>query len=107
MSTLASKLTQRVTFQQLVLSDDGYGGKSSSWADFISLFAEIQPVYSNWQEQEVAGQPDAKAGYRVIIRLRSDIHAAMRILWKNHTLSIHSLHEAGEALSILTYEEQL
>lgn len=107
MSGLASELTERVTFQRLSASDDGYGGKTQAWVDFLTVFAQVQPVYSNVGEDEVAGQPNARAGYRVIVRARSDIDAAMRILWKTHTLRIHSLHEAGERLSILTDEENL
>ncbi|MFM9889771.1 MAG: phage head closure protein [Rickettsiales bacterium] len=107
MSGLASNLTERVTFQQQSASDDGYGGQATAWADVLSVFAQVQPIYSNVGEDEVAGQPNARAGYRVIIRARSDINAGMRIVWKSHTLRIHSLHEVADTLSILTDEENL
>lgn len=105
MSEISSRLTQRVTFQSQTQTDDGYGGKTIAWVDFATVFAEVQPVYANWAEQEVAGRPEARAGYRVITRTRTDINGSMRILWKTHRLNIHSLHEAGEVTSILTYEE--
>lgn len=107
MSGLASELRERVTFQKLSATDDGYGGQTLAWIDFVTLFAQVQPIYSNVGEDEVAGQANARAGYRVIIRARSDIDAAMRIRWKTHILRIHSLHEVAEQLSILTDEENL
>lgn len=105
--SLASQLTERVTIQQQVLTDDGYGGQTMSWADFATVFAEVKPVYANWRERDVGGQIEATAGYRVAIRLRTDIMAAMRLVWKTHTLTIHSLHESGEELSMLAYEENV
>lgn len=105
--TLASKLTERVTIQYPLMSDDGYGGKTSVWTDLASVFAEVIPVYVGISERVIADQPAAKAGYRVNIRARSDINAAMRIVWKTHTMVIHSLHETNETLSMLTYEENL
>ena len=105
MSDIASRLTERITLQTPALTDDGFGGKSISWTDVATVFAEVQPIYTNWLEPEVAGRPEARAGYRIIIRTRTDMRADMRIRWKTHTLNIHSLHETGELTSILTYEE--
>lgn len=105
--SLASDLRERVTIQQQTASDDGYGGKTANWTDLATLFAQVEPIFGTAMERQVAEQRNASAGYRVRIRYRNDITAAMRILWKTHTLAIHSLHEQGEILSILTYEENL
>jgi SPP1 family predicted phage head-tail adaptor len=105
--SIASELRDRITVQQLSASDDGYGGKIANWGDVATLFAQVQPIFGNASERQEAGQRSANAGYRVRIRYRGDITAAMRIIWKTHTLAIHSLHEQGEILSILTYEENV
>jgi len=106
--TLASKLTERVTIQQRSVSDDGYGGKNISWSDVATVFAQVDPLYSVALNERVAGdQISAIGGYRVTIRYRNDVNASMRLIWKSHTLLIHSLHEIEPALSMLTYEENL
>jgi SPP1 family predicted phage head-tail adaptor len=103
--SIASQLNQRVRIEYLAVADDGYGGKTGSWTELATVFAAIEPVYSSVGEEPVGDQLQARAGYRVKMRYRGDVDAAMRILWKSHILTIHSLHEAGELLNILTYEE--
>lgn len=106
MST-ASELRERVTIEQPVLTDDGYGGKTQSWATLTTVFAHVTPLLLTAREREIGVQTNASAGYRVEIRARTDVRASMRMVWKTHVLMIHSLHEAGEVLSILAYEENL
>jgi SPP1 family predicted phage head-tail adaptor len=101
----ASQMTERVTIQYPAMSDDGYGGKTILWTDLATLSAQVVPVYVGISERVIAEKPSATAGYRINIRVRSDVTAAMRIVWKSHTLAIHSLHETDHMLSILTYEE--
>ncbi len=55
----------------------------------------------------MADQRQRTSGYRVLIRSRTDVAASMRLIWKTHTLLIHSIHEQGALLSILTYEENI
>lgn len=105
--SIASLLRERVRIERLTLSDDGYGGQIQSWTELASVFAQVEPIYVGQNEREIAAQRSANAGYRVRIRLRIDVEASMRIVWKDRILSIHSLHEQGEILSILTYEENL
>lgn len=105
--TLSSTLRERVTIQQLSATNDGYGGRTQSWVTLATVFAQVQPLYSITGERAMADERTATAGYRVNIRARTDIAASMRILWKTHTLLIHSIHEQGEITSILTYEENL
>lgn len=104
----ASLLSERVTIQQPTQTDDGYGGKLVTWEELATVFAQVEPIFSTAQsEQLVADQMTAYAGYRVTVRVRTDVTAAMQIIWKTHTLQIHSLHEQGEVLSILAYEESI
>ena len=106
MST-ASLLRERVRIEQPTASDDGYGGQSLSWTTLATVFAQVEPIYVGQSERVNADQRTAYAGYRVRVRMRTDVAAAMRIIWKTHVLTIHSLHEQGDILSILTYEENI
>lgn len=105
--SLASRLTERVRIDQLVLVDDGYGGKTASWTTLANVFAEVEPIFVRGQERLVADQVHAQASYRVRIRMRTDMTADMRLVWKTHILLIHSLHEQENILSILAYEERV
>lgn len=105
--SVASLLRERVRIEQLVMTDDGCGGQTHNWSELATAFAQVEPIYVGQTERAVADQRSANAGYRVRIRLRSDVEASMRVIWKNHVLAIHSLHEQGEILSILTYEENV
>ena len=107
MSVYSSQLRERVTIQQLSVADDGYGGQTQSWVTLATVFAQVQPVYSLQGERAMADQRQSTSGYRVLIRARTDVAASMRLIWKTHTLLIHSIHEQGELTSILTYEENL
>lgn len=105
--SIASLLRERVRIEMPVAMDDGYGGKAITWNPLATVFAQVEPIFVSQTERAVADQRSANAGYRVRMRLRQDVEASMRLIWKNHTLAIHSLHEQGEILSILTYEENL
>ena len=105
--SISSLLRERVRIERLTASDDGYGGQTQSWSELATVFAQIEPIYVGQTERVIADQRSANAGYRVRVRLRNDVEASMRIIWKNHVLAIHSLHEQGEILSILTYEENV
>jgi SPP1 family predicted phage head-tail adaptor len=107
--SLASELREQVRVERPVTVDDGYGGKTISWNELATVFAEVKPLSGivNARERLVGDQREASAGYRVIIRLRTDVTAAMRIIWKTHILLIHSLHERDATLSLLCYEENI
>ena len=105
--SLASELNERITIQQPTLSDDGYGGKTVGWTELATVSAAVAPLFVTQGERLAADQVTAYAGYRIRLRVRTDVTAAMQILWKTHLLKIHSLHEQGQVLSILAYEENL
>lgn len=101
----ASELNQRIRIEKPITTSDGYGGAVPGWVEVASIFAAVEPMYVGQGERVEAGRRAGSAGYRVRIRARRDITAAMRIIWKTHTLSIHSIHDQGELLNLLTYEE--
>lgn len=105
--SVSSTLRERVRIEQRAVADDGYGGQTVSWAELATVFAQVEPIYTANGEREWAEQRNASAGYRVRMRMRTDVNASMRLVWKTHVLSIHSIHEQGELLSILANEENI
>jgi SPP1 family predicted phage head-tail adaptor len=101
----ASQLNQRVTLMDGVRTSDELGGETLSWQPLATLWAQVEPVGTGSRERARAGQLEGLAGYRVRLRLRQDIRATQRLQWRERLLVIHSLHERGEILEILAYEE--
>ena len=104
---LPSQLNEPVCIQQQSTTEDGYGGVTVTWVTLATVFAQVTPLLTTVNQRVIADQLQSNAGYRVVIRLRTDITSAMRIVWKTHTLLIHSLHETDTTLTMLTYEEQV
>jgi head-tail adaptor len=107
MSQWSSLLKERVDIQQPIRTVDELGGANIAWTPVVSVWAQVEPVLGTARERETGAQLLASAAYRVRIRTRTDINAAMRLVWKTHTLTIHSLHERAEVLELLAYEEAL
>lgn len=105
MSTLTSRLRERVRIEQPAATDDGYGGADITWQTVATVYAEVTALTGGGRERVVGEQVQASAGYRVVMRVRGDLNASMRLIWKSHTLLIHSIHEQQDSLTLLTYED--
>lgn len=105
--TLASALTERVRIEKPVTTNDGFGGQNVVWSELATVFAAVQSFNTYARERGLGEQNVSVAGYRVRIRVRDDVDASMRVVWKNRVLAIHSLHETATTLELLTYEEQI
>lgn len=106
MGDLASQLNERVAIKQAAATVDELGGQTVTWNTLAFVWAQVEPVGST-RARETGAQREGQAGYRVRMRIRDDVKASMRLLWRTRTLTIHSLHERGEILEILAYEEGL
>lgn len=105
--SLASRLNERVRIERPVGTGDGFGGQEVSWAELATVFAEVKPVFGAVSERMLGEQRQSHAGYRVTMRLRGDVSAAMRLNWRGRELLIHSVHEHEGTLNLLCYEENL
>jgi SPP1 family predicted phage head-tail adaptor len=74
------KLNQRITIQRRQAGQDGYGQETTAWTDVCTVWAEAEPLRG--REQFLAQQTQVQADVRFVIRYRSDIDAAMRVLWR-------------------------
>ncbi len=102
--SLLNRLDQRVRIEQPTTTSDGAGGQVVMWAELATVYAEVVPVGTSLSERNVAEQLQARAGYRVTIRARTDVTAAMRLIWKTHTLQIVSMHARDAMLEMVALE---
>jgi SPP1 family predicted phage head-tail adaptor len=107
MNGIASRLKERVTLEQRVTTADEFGGQQLSWEPIAVVFAEVEALTGQSRERNVGDQSRPLAGYRVRIRQRNDVTAAMRLQWKERLLSIHAVHTVGTMMELLTYEESV
>lgn len=73
-----AKLNRRVTLQAPVDVDDGQGGKTRSWKKIGQAWVEASPIAG--KEGIVAGTLSATQPWRVVMRFRSDVTTANRMI---------------------------
>jgi len=90
--TLAGKLDQRVTLQTATVTRDAVGGPVESWADTVTLWAEVAPLTGKQIAQAQQVSADVRTAVR--IRWRTGISAAMRVKFPDATTAkVHWIEE--------------
>lgn len=95
-------LTYRVTLQEAVRTPDGGGGFTEAWqniAETPTVYAAIQPLSGG--EAFRFRQLEAAATHRIIIRHRTDITSAHRLLHGTDIYDIVSVLDADEKREFL------
>jgi len=95
MSGDAGTLRHRVTLQEPSDVPDGAGGFSRSWQDVASLRADIQPAGGT--ERLHGLQLQWRVTHRVILRYRTGVTTAMRLVYNGRALNIRAVINRGEA----------
>jgi len=85
----AGRLDQRITFSQLVVSDDGAGGKTKSWQSIASVWAATR--FSGGKEMLSETRDNATATVDFTIRMRQDIYEADKITWNGVDWNIRTI----------------
>lgn len=85
----AGGLRHRVTFQTKTDALDSMGGPIVTWADHVTVWAEV--MYMGGGEFWAARQANSEAQGRVRIRYRSDLNPTMQIIYEGKTLEILSM----------------
>jgi len=96
MKNASSRLKHRLALQQEVVAADGAGGFVRSWSEIAMLWAEIMPVMSGDARQNaasgreifMAGQVQAIISHRILLRWRSNVTPAMRLVFDNRKFNI-------------------
>lgn len=94
----------RLMIQTPAPSDDGVGGQSIVWSELATVWAALGPLtsLSASGEQAFAGKVEAKTTYRVWIRYRNDLTAAMRIQYDANDYDILQIVDEGGKKQFLT-----
>jgi SPP1 family predicted phage head-tail adaptor len=104
-------LRERVTVQQQVRTPNGQGGFSVAWSDVAAaptIWAEVTGLSGD--EAITAAVERSVTRWRVIIRKRTDITPAHRLVWNGVNLDVKSimpLPSAPRALTLLICESGL
>lgn len=92
----AGKRDQKVAFQRLTTTDDGYGGQIETWATIFSRWCEVKPL--SGRERDMAQQVENPRNYRMTIPRDSDtatLTGADRVVWRGKTGNIRFPADAG------------
>lgn len=112
---MCSRLRHRLILQQEVLTPDDGGGFSRSWEDVAQLWAEIQPIAGGGSRLDVSSGREIVAGeqvvgilsHRIMLRWRSGVTSAMRLVFEGRVFNIRYVavaHEDKEMLELLVQE---
>ena len=79
-------LQHRVTFQTLMPAKDGFGQPTNEWTDTFTVWAMVADM--NGSELIKSMALSAEATTKIVIRYRTGINAAMRIVWQGTIFNI-------------------
>lgn len=90
----AGKLRHRVTIQELVRADDGYGGIIETWQDVATVWAAVEPLRGS--ERYRAQQVQAELSHKVTMRYQAGVKPQMRLLHNGRVLNIEAVIDVEE-----------
>jgi SPP1 family predicted phage head-tail adaptor len=79
----------RITFQNPVYSQDSNGDRSTTWSDWATVWAAIEP--NTGKTYYEAAQAESKAEGRMRIRYKKGINSNMRVKFGNRYFNIISV----------------
>lgn len=82
-------LRRRITFQTRTTSVDTFGQQGITWADYLSCWADIQPM--SGRELISAQALQAETTHEVVIRFRAGIVPAMRVVYQARRFNVLSV----------------
>jgi SPP1 family predicted phage head-tail adaptor len=86
-TALSYQMNRRIVIEEKTITDsgDGYGGEVTAWAEFASVWAEIQDVLPSKSEKQSDVIRTATRPARIRIRYLPGITSDMRITTDNGT----------------------
>lgn len=88
-SLRSGDLRRRVTIQQRTATQDTFGQSSVTWTDLFSCWADIQPM--NGRELLAAQAQQFEVTHQVVIRWRSGVTPAMRVVYQGRFMDVQSV----------------
>lgn len=105
----AGNLRHRITFQTATETRDAQGGVTKTWADVVTVWADIMPI--NAREYMKADQVRADITHQITIREYPGINTKQRISWDDagttryfHIESVIDLHERHRTIQLMCKE---
>lgn len=74
MGLAAGRLDRRVTIRRKSTAPDGHGGRTTVWADLVTVWAEV--ANQSGREAVLAGTLTGVSAFRVTMRWRGDVTVA-------------------------------
>lgn len=84
----AGRLDQRFTFQTKTESVTSAGITSATWADSFTVWGDMVEEDARADESVTGGRVLSQTRMTGIVRYRSDITTAMRLLWRDRYFEI-------------------
>ena len=85
----AAEFSQRITFQQKVVTRNSIGEEVVTWSDVVTVWAKVMPLRGN--AFYAANQQQHSIDARFLIRERSGIVSDMRLMWKSEPYDITNI----------------
>lgn len=82
----AADLRESVQLQRKSRVSDGAGGWVNTWTTYATVRAKVHPL--SGRERVFAAQLQSETTHDIVIRYRTDVDAADRIVWRGHEMSI-------------------
>lgn len=90
MTYTAQELNRKITFRELTITQDPNTGEMlETWADFVSVFAKVEPLVG--REYLAAAAIQAEDLMKFTMRYRGDITPDMRIAFDSDEYDITSI----------------
>lgn len=90
----AGAFRERVTIQSQVSASDGAGGGTLTWSALAinpTVWARVAPLRGD--ERLRAAQLQSNLSHEVLMRRRTDVTTAMRLIWGSITLNIREISQ--------------
>jgi SPP1 family predicted phage head-tail adaptor len=94
-----ARMDKRVLLQGPSYSSDGQGGSQETWNDISQVWAQIQPL--NGYEKMQAMMIQSPITHKVMMRYRSDVTTALRLLYQDRVFDIKEVINVDEAKAFL------
>jgi SPP1 family predicted phage head-tail adaptor len=102
----AGELRHQITIQQSTESQNDYGEATSSWSEFATVWASVQPI--SGREFFAAQAVQAQVSTRIKIRYLPDVTPKMRVLFGSRVFRIEAvlnIDERNRELHLMCVEE--
>lgn len=102
-----AELRHRITFQQLVETSDGIGGKTTTWSNVATVWAKIETLSA--RERLFSQQLEFHKTHQVTVRKASEYTPTndMQILYNDRVFQVKGVHpdEQGRQYYYIDAEE--